>query len=282
VIFSIMHIVPRSILICFAASLALLFHACKRPEQRTFTKEPLEDGTEVAHEKMPVDVVKPVVPEIPEVVETPSFPFERKLTDSEGRMIHAEILGKIEGKIALRRLSDEKRFVIPLEKLSKEDRDFFQNVPEGKQMLASTKANEPPVKYERKRQAEWLNDFDKAKKDSVKNKLKVFMLFTGTSWCPPCRKLEKMVLQTDEFKALANEHLNLVKYDYPKRTVKGSERDKKAKQFNIKSYPTVLITDAEGNILRTRVGIGSENLEDYIQDLKAFLTKGGNYLIPSD
>lgn len=273
----------------FVICLAFIFYACKRPEQAkdlTDSNERQSDasdlfGGSLGKRKQEVSEI-PLPPKVSDVAADPTFPFERLLTDANGRKIHAKILGKMEGKIAMLRLLDKKRFILPLEKLSEEDQEFFQQVPEGKHMLVSSEEIIPTANKEWERRADWLNDFDQAKKNSEKNKLKVFMLFTGTSWCPSCKKLEKMVLQTDEFKALASEHLNLVKYDYPRRNKKESEKDEIAKQFNVSVYPTVIITDADGNILRRMEGLQSENLEDYIQDLEAFLTKGGNYLIPSE
>ena len=283
---------PRLVLICFATCLTLTFNACKRPEQSVSVKEPSVKEMEAPREeepepvaKMPAETVKPDMPDVPKAPEIPGFPFERILKDSQGRKIHAEILGKVDGKIALRRLSDKKRFVLPLEKLGDKDRGFFATVPDGKYMPTEEDADEPEKTSSVRRRAEWLEGFEEAKSLATEEKLPMYVLFTGSKWCPPCKKLEKTILKTDEFKDFANEKLVLVKFDFPKGGgIHGKrERTARAKEFGVESFPTFFITDANGRILGGGKGFGGEPVEDYLKKLETFISKGkSDPRIPSD
>lgn len=57
------------------------------------------------------------------------FPVERRLTDHSGRTIHASILGRDEKNITLERTSDQKRFVLPILRLSEKDRAYVRSLP---------------------------------------------------------------------------------------------------------------------------------------------------------
>ncbi len=60
-----------------------------------------------------------------------SFPMTRTLTDRDGRKIEAEILGIESGLVTLRRISDDRLFRFPLNRLSRRDRSFFSRYEDG-------------------------------------------------------------------------------------------------------------------------------------------------------
>ena len=48
----------------------------------------------------------------------------------------------------------------------------------------------------------------------------IVMVFAGSDWCAPCIKLEKYILESDDFKNYAKEHWVLLKLDFPKKEKK--------------------------------------------------------------
>ena len=47
----------------------------------------------------------------------------------------------------------------------------------------------------------WLTDVDTAKKLSAEKKLPILVLISGPEWCPPCRALERTVINERSFQS---------------------------------------------------------------------------------
>ena len=84
------------------------------------------------------------------------------------------------------------------------------------------------------------------------------VFFTGSDWCPPCIRLDKKVLKSEEFISYSNENYVLYRADFPKKEAnKGSEEliasnAKLAKKFNPKGkFPMVVVLDNEENVVGT-------------------------------
>lgn len=296
-----MNGVPRSILLLVTGSIIFLLGACKRPEQsskegKLAAGSSLEEmeaslGEDPApSDSMPAPSKKADEPEDPSKPAdpgAPQFPFKRKIVDSNGRALDAEVLGKQEGKIAFLRLPDKKKFVLPLEKLSDGDQGFFAAIPDGKAMVPEAeKDTHPEPRDLGERKAVWLEDLEEAKTQARERKLPMYVLFTGSSWCPPCKMLEKTVLRTDEFQAYADENLVLVMFDFPKGGgIRGKkERDAMKEEFGVRAFPTFFVTNSDGKILGGGQGFGRESPEAYIKKLAGFVEIGKNQIpgIPSD
>ena len=64
---------------------------------------------------------------------------------------------------------------------------------------------------------EWLTDFEEAKKVAQENNKNIVLVFAGSDWCAPCIKLEKQILDTEEFQEYAKRHYVLLKADFPRK-----------------------------------------------------------------
>ncbi len=102
----------------------------------------------------------------------------------------------------------------------------------------------------------WLTNIEQAKKLAQTEHKPILLVFEGSDWCAPCKKLERNILNTPEFKAFAKEHLVLLKADFPRRKknrlpeMQQKHNDALAAQYNPEGiFPTILILDAQGNIL---------------------------------
>ena len=104
----------------------------------------------------------------------------------------------------------------------------------------------------------WLTNYDNALAKAQKEGKYVLLQFHGSDWCPPCIKLEKEVLSSEEFKAIADAALVLLEADFP-RNKQLSDKQKAhnnelAKKFGIEGFPTVIILDRNGKVLDKMVG----------------------------
>ena len=96
----------------------------------------------------------------------------------------------------------------------------------------------------------WFTDFGKAQAEAREKNLPMFLLFTGSDWCPWCVKLHKDTLATSKFKSFVKDKVVLVYLDYPRRlklpekTV--AQNQKLRKEYGIKGYPTIIVTNPEG------------------------------------
>jgi Thiol:disulfide interchange protein len=121
-------------------------------------------------------------------------------------------------------------------------------------------------------EGEWTTDLPKAlQKAKAENKL-VFLDFTGSDWCPPCKALHKNILTSKEFVSYAKTNLVLVEVDFPRS--KPQTKELKAanaalsKRFNIQGYPTVIVLDAQGKELKREIGFSGGDPKSYIASLE--------------
>ncbi len=127
-------------------------------------------------------------------------------------------------------------------------------------------------------EANWLTSFQKAKEVAAKENKPIFMLFTGSTWCPPCKTLGKNLFSQKEFIEYANEKLVLLEVDFPDHAaieewnknkrfparVKMSgaqfmQNTELATQFKVEGFPTILLLDKEGKV------IGNSDYSEFAQ-----------------
>lgn len=99
----------------------------------------------------------------------------------------------------------------------------------------------------------WLTDQTAAMKAAKDEKKALIMDFTGSDWCGWCKKLDKEVFSTPEFKAWAKDKAVLLEVDFPQGKPQSKElqaqNQKLQEQFKIEGFPTIVITDAAGKEL---------------------------------
>ena len=166
----------------------------------------------------------------------------RSWTNLEGVNIEAELV-KAEGENVTLRLRNGKLTTFAKAKLSLADQALIK---EGQ--AAPTAETKPTVEANRK--ARWLSKMDKAQEQSKATGLPILVLFTGTSWCPFCVKLEDAVFSKSEFKTFADKNLVLLKLEFGPGGKSSNKKDELlAKDFSISGYPSYFLTDATGKRL---------------------------------
>jgi len=123
---------------------------------------------------------------------------------------------------------------------------------------------------------DWKYDFEEAQNIAKEKDKNIVLLFTGSDWCPPCKKLEKKVLSNPEFKKFAEQKFIMVKADFPKRKknkLSGYQREKNlalAERYNKKMiFPVILVINKEGLVLGA-TGYRKMSVNRYIELLTTF------------
>lgn len=120
------------------------------------------------------------------------------------------------------------------------------------------------------RESTWHTDIETAVGVAKNNKLNLFVLFTGSDWCPMCVKLHNEIVGTQEFREATKNKFVLVKLDFPRtqempfRQVQQNERV--AQKYRIEGFPTVILLDSNGRPY-ARTGYQPGGVTDYVVHL---------------
>jgi thioredoxin-related protein len=113
--------------------------------------------------------------------------------------------------------------------------------------LAGTAAGQEPM-----RQGEWPTDFVAAKAAAKEQQRPILAFFTGSDWCPPCKKLRAEVFATAAFREWADKKVVLLEIDQPKQKVLPKElqqqNEELVRHYGVRSFPTVLVFDHDGKV----------------------------------
>jgi thioredoxin-related protein len=117
---------------------------------------------------------------------------------------------------------------------------------------------------------DWETDYAKALQAAKSQNKRVLLDFTGSDWCGPCIELRKQVFSRPDFRAYANNNLVLVEIDYPQRKKQPDElkkqNEKLSKQYEIdeKGFPTVILLDSAGKVIREFTGYDGDTVAGLI------------------
>jgi thioredoxin 1 len=96
----------------------------------------------------------------------------------------------------------------------------------------------------------------------AKAEKKVVFLDAYTTWCGPCKLLQKNVFTKPEVGALFNQKFINVKID-----MESGEGPKLARKYPLEGYPTLFFIDPDGNIVKQVIGY--QNPETLVNIAKA-------------
>ena len=117
----------------------------------------------------------------------------------------------------------------------------------------------------------WLDDYDAALKKAAAENKHVVIDFSGSDWCGWCKRLDKEVFATDEFRKGAAEKYVLLMVDSPRDksllTPEAAKNNPKlVEKFNVEGFPTVVVLDSKGEeVMRTGYQAGGP--EKYLKML---------------
>lgn len=137
---------------------------------------------------------------------------------------------------------------------------FAQGAPADKETAAKAeKASK--VKFR------WGKSLKSAQKQSEETGLPIALLFTGTSWCGYCVKLEKEILSKKEFRQGMNGVAIGVKFEF---SGPDFSKSKEAKEYGIRGVPAIVVVDAEGKALGRTGYIPGWTPAKYIEFFKKY------------
>lgn len=116
----------------------------------------------------------------------------------------------------------------------------------------------------------WKSSFEEAKQTAAKENKNILLVFSGSDWCAPCIKLDKVVWQSAEFKSESDTNWVTYKADFPKKKanqlpVAIMDANKKlAEKYNRNgSFPLVLLLDKTGKVIGM-TGYKNSSASEYI------------------
>ncbi|HQU44848.1 MAG TPA: thioredoxin family protein [Pirellulales bacterium] len=96
----------------------------------------------------------------------------------------------------------------------------------------------------------WLHEFDEAATAAKHDGRDVLIVFSGTDWCGPCKRLWNQTLSRPEFVRAASRHFVLLDIDNLAYEAMPAGRKKRydalQEQYGIHAFPTVVMATAEG------------------------------------
>ncbi len=106
----------------------------------------------------------------------------------------------------------------------------------------------------------WRTDFEQAQHDAQAQSKPMFVYFTGSDWCPWCKKMDAQILSTPEFQQALSDKLIFVKVDFPRNTkldpALETQNKRLSKTYEIQGFPTAILLDPNGKRIEK---LGFEN-----------------------
>jgi thioredoxin-related protein len=122
----------------------------------------------------------------------------------------------------------------------------------------------------------WNTNFEDAKAKAENENKNILLVFSGSDWCGPCIKLDKVVWQSPEFQAEAEKSWVTYKADFPKKKANQlspeltESNNKLAEKYNKNgSFPLVLLLDKKGKVIGI-TGFKNVSALDYIKLIHSF------------
>jgi thioredoxin-related protein len=120
---------------------------------------------------------------------------------------------------------------------------------------------------------EWNKDLDAATREAAAKDKKILLLFSIPESCGVCEKLEKNVLQSEEFKAYAKENYILIRPDFSESASFETKADNLliVEKYNKDGFfPFVVILDKNAKVLGSTGLYNNETPQQYISKLRKF------------
>ncbi|MBA4387592.1 MAG: thioredoxin family protein [Verrucomicrobia bacterium] len=120
----------------------------------------------------------------------------------------------------------------------------------------------------------WETDYAAATARARGSGKYVFLYFTGSDWCGWCKRLDKEVFATPEFRKYAEQSFVCVYLDFPQKRRQSDDLRRQnaelAARYRIEGYPSIVILSHSGEYIATR-GYQPGGAMKYIETLHATL-----------
>ena len=95
---------------------------------------------------------------------------------------------------------------------------------------------------------------EKAKKQAAKSG-KLIFIDAYTDWCGPCKKMAATSFKDEEVGKVFNDNFINLKIEMEKNP----DGQQVARRYNVRAYPTLLIIDANGNLVKQAIGFQTKD-----------------------
>ena len=139
----------------------------------------------------------------------------------------------------------------------------------------SSSPSSPSVATQKSNSIHWHTDYGQAVEAAKSSSKPIFILFTGTNWCPACGLLERNVLSHPQFNKDISDKFVFLKAEFPDNSERGfstSPYRSLKDRYGIQAYPTMIVVDVHGNRLFV-VDYQNAGPEKYMQDIMYKLGK---------
>lgn len=123
---------------------------------------------------------------------------------------------------------------------------------------------------------EWLGNIDLAKAEAQKSHKLILVNFAGSDWCIPCIRLRKEILESEKFTSYAQDHLVLLRADFPRQKKNQLKKEQAAlnealaDKYNAAgAFPLTLLIDADGKVLKRWEGFPDVTPEQFVAQVSA-------------
>ncbi|TXN35012.1 thioredoxin family protein [Flagellimonas hymeniacidonis] len=125
---------------------------------------------------------------------------------------------------------------------------------------------------------QWQESFDDAVKLANEEDKPIVLVFSGSDWCPPCIRLKRNILDSEDFKAYASSHYIMYNADFPRKKKNLLPLDKLnankslAEKYNPKGhFPLVVVMNKQEMVLGKTGFDRKASPEKYISKLNSFV-----------
>lgn len=113
---------------------------------------------------------------------------------------------------------------------------------------------------------EYSHDLEKAKKEAAKTG-KLILVDFYTTWCGPCKQMDKEVFQASDAKSIFKDFI-VVKQDCEKEGTASSQK------YKVTAYPTLHVINSTGKtVLMTVGGLDKAMMKEFLAEAKKRATK---------
>ncbi len=112
----------------------------------------------------------------------------------------------------------------------------------------------------------WLTNYQEAISRSQAASKPIVILFTGTSWCPACMKLEREVLNHPAFTQTIAQKFIFLKAEFPNYATRNSPYQPLLERYHVQAFPTFVVINSNGQQLYT-IGNQSGGPQAYVRAL---------------
>lgn len=127
-------------------------------------------------------------------------------------------------------------------------------------------ANQPNTLQSLTDTISWVTSYTEAVTEAKSSDKPILILFTGTTWCPACKLLEKNVLVKPSFASAVGNQFVFLKAEIP-YTSSNSPYTSLLNRYNINEFPSIVIVNPSGNELFRVSYHGNVGEESYAQEL---------------